>query len=179
MLNKLLRYDATTGKLFWKWRHPSVFDGCEIKTKSWNNRFAGKEALTALEAYGYKHGHILKIKLKAHRVVWAMLHGCWPVGEIDHINGNPADNRIGNLRDVSHSDNLKNRKISKNNTSGVVGVYWRKDRMKWRACIEANGVQMHLGTFDTRDEAVEARRKAQSKFGFHSNHGRPQNFTLA
>ena len=59
MLNKLLRYDAETGKLFWKERHPSFFEGCEIKSKRWNNRFSGKEALTAIETYGYKHGHIL------------------------------------------------------------------------------------------------------------------------
>lgn len=174
ILNKLLRYDAETGRLFWKWRDASFFDGDKIKAKSWNNRFSGKEALTALEVYGYRHGHVCGMKLKAHRVVWAMVHGAWPDGCIDHINGDPSDNRISNLRSVTHAENSRNRALSKNNTSGIVGVYWRGDRNVWKACIEIDGTQIHLGNFLEKSDAISARRKAERDAGFHPNHGRPR-----
>lgn len=81
---------------------------------------------------------------------------------IDHINGNTLDNRKSNLRVCSNADNLKNRvKLPKNNTSGVIGIYFRKDRNKWCAELKSNGITYRFGSFDTKEEAIEARLKGE------------------
>ena len=79
----------------------------------------------------------------------------------DHINRNTFDNRKSNLRKASVEENARNHTIRKDNTSGVTGVYWRKDKGKWQAGIGLNGKTKHLGVFDTYEEAVEARIKAE------------------
>lgn len=84
--------------------------------------------------------------------------------EIDHINGKPNDNRKENLRKVTHEQNMKNVKIANNNTSGYKGVYYNKRERKWKAMININNKQIHLGTFMTKEEAVEARMKAENEY---------------
>lgn len=76
---------------------------------------------------------------------------------IDHINGNPLDNRRANLRLVSNQQNIMNCGLSKNNSSGATGVSFRKDRNKWRAYIMLNRKQISLGMYDTFEEAYQAR----------------------
>lgn len=83
--------------------------------------------------------------------------------EVDHINGNPSDNRKVNLRVVSHLDNMKNRKMNANNTSGVTGVS-QQDNGKWIARIAVNKKAIWLGTFETKEEAVAVRRAAEEKY---------------
>ncbi len=62
--------------------------------------------------------------IKSHRLAWLYTYGCWPTNEIDHINGDPADNRIENLRDVSHEHNTQNtRRPRIDNASGFLGVH--------------------------------------------------------
>lgn len=138
--------------------------------KAWNSNFADKPALTAFDKYGYKRGAVLGVQVKAHRVIFAMYHGYWPT-EIDHINHNRSDNKISNLRNVSRQQNCRNLSISKNNTSGVIGVYWTKARNIWRAQINTNGKHIHLGYFEDKIDAIAARKEAESKYGFHKNHG--------
>ena len=171
LLRQLLRYEPETGKLFWKLR--DVPEG-NLHIHSWNARLAGKEALTAKDSRGYFHGTILYSSLRAHRVIWAMHHGEWPKGEIDHINHDKTDNRADNLRVVSHKQNLRNRSLHKNSSSGFTGVVWHKSRGKWRAQIGVNGVTKYLGLFETIDDAIAARKAADSKHGFHENHGGSQ-----
>lgn len=101
--------------------------------------------------------------LRAHRIIYAIVHGEMP-GEIDHIDGNPMNNRIENLRDVSHSVNMHNSKKSKDNTSGFPGVYWHSQHQKWYACIRADGRLIHIGYFDDFDEAVQARKLAKIRY---------------
>ena len=84
--------------------------------------------------------------------------------EIDHINGNPWDNRLCNLRFVTHSQNIQNEKLLRSNTTGHKGVYWNKLEKKWKAAITASGNVIHLGTFYTYDEAVIARENAEKKY---------------
>lgn len=109
----------------------------------------------------------------AHRIIWTMIHGLIPDGlVIDHINHNASDNRIGNLRLVHRIDNQRNMKKNIKNTSGVVGVGWYKNYQKWTATIQVRGKAVKLGYFASFDDAVEARRKANIKYGFHPNHGR-------
>lgn len=99
----------------------------------------------------------------AHQLVWESVNGRVPMGlEIDHINGDPADNRLINLRLVTHSQNMQNtHKVSrKNKTSGVKGVHWDKNRGQWRSHITLNGKQKFIGRFDSIADAKEAYNRA-------------------
>lgn len=80
--------------------------------------------------------------------------------EVDHINRNPFDNRQENLRCVTHRVNCAN----KSNNTRFPGVCYRKDRMKWLAYVEVKGKRIHLGMFNTQDEAVKVRSSCNSEF---------------
>lgn len=84
--------------------------------------------------------------------------------EPDHINGDPWDNRKENLRASIHEQNMKNCKIYKNNTSGHKGVYFSKRENKWKASININKKQVHLGTFVNYSDAVLCREIAERKY---------------
>lgn len=107
---------------------------------------------------------------KAHRLIWMYVNGEWP-NQIDHINGVRTDNRICNLRNITHLENMKNQRIYKNNKSGVMGVYWDKDAGKWRACIRIAKKLYNLGYFKDLELAKELREFAAKECGFHENHG--------
>jgi HNH endonuclease/AP2 domain len=163
LLRQLIRLDERTGKLFWLARKfPS----------SWNTRLAGKEAFLADNGNGYKVGTIFNKKYYAHRVAWAVAHGEWPNGHIDHINHDRSDNRIANLRVVTHAENSKNQSLRSSNTSGVTGVSFAKAKSKWIASICRNGKQVSLGYFDNLADASHARQLAARNAGYHENHGR-------
>ena len=170
-LRKLLDYDPETGFFTWKPRPVDMFSKPMIQ-KSWNTRFAGKRAFPTTNSDGYHQGSVDGPLLKAHRIAWAMYHGSWPEGQIDHINGDRTDNRIVNLRDIPPLENHKNRKLAKNNPSGIIGVYWRKEQNCWMAKIGLNNKIVHLGYFANLSDAIEARKKAERMLGFHPNHGR-------
>lgn len=93
-----------------------------------------------------------------HRLVWLWHHGYLPTKLIDHINGDPSDNRIENLREATYAENQQNRGKQKNNTSGYKGVTKKGNR--WMAQIRINGEKIYLGTFDTAYEAHLAYEKA-------------------
>jgi len=84
--------------------------------------------------------------------------------QTDHINGNKLDNRRFNLRFATNSQNQMNKLPAKNNTSGVVGVRWKKQAKKWIALIIKNKKRIHLGYFNTKKEAVLARKKAEKLY---------------
>lgn len=107
----------------------------------------------------------------AHRLAWLYMTGEMPDGEIDHINHIKTDNRAINLRVVTHKENGRNTSKPSNNTSGVVGVHWRKDRSKWQCHIKVDGKKLNLGCFSCLDEATKVRKEAEVKYGFHENHG--------
>ena len=108
---------------------------------------------------------------KAHRVIWKMTYGSEPE-VIDHIDGNAANNRLGNLRNVSHAVNMRNASIRMDNKSGVPGVHFDKSRKRYLAYVDIDGKRKNIGRFNTLEEAAEARRAAAQDF-FHENHGRP------
>jgi len=103
-------------------------------------------------------------------LIWAMVNGEWPDGEIDHINGDRSDNRISNLRVVTHRENAMNRSRRSDNASGVTGVH--KCGSKWRATIKTSDGYKCLGLHSTIEDAARVRYLAERAHGYHANHGR-------
>lgn len=169
-LRQLLSYNPETGELVWLTRDESWFKKA-ADAKGWNKKYAGTKAFQTLH-YGYLHGHIFKKHYFAHRVAWAIHYGSWPTGQIDHVNGLRSDNRIANLRDVSHSDNQKNAKLRHDNKAGMPGIDWKKHVSSWRVRVSREGKRHLVGYFKNLDEAVAARKMAQSSAAYHTNHGR-------
>lgn len=160
-LRELLSYDPETG----------VFSHQKKRT---GVPYAGMKAGYVNESRGIPYERI-KVDGKAyktHRLAWLYVHGKFPDGEIDHINGNTLDNRICNLRDVTRQDNCKNRTKRSDNKSGVNGVVWYPPSQKWQASIAHDKKTIHLGYFSDIECAKKARKEAEAKYGYHSNHGR-------
>lgn len=169
-LRQLLDYDPETGALTWRERGVEWFkDGKRQKARDfaarWNSAYAGKPALNA-RGSGYLCGTLLGRRASAHRVIWKLVTGS-DADVIDHMNGDGTDNRLMNLRNVSHTLNMRNTKARPNNTSGIVGVE-RHRKTRWVAKIS----NAHLGVFDCIGQAIRARRAAERAHGFHENHGR-------
>lgn len=170
-LSELVSYDALTGIMAWKPR-PLKYCGTPKKQDAMNKRILGKMAFNSKHAQGYLHGSVCGEHILAHRAAWALHYGEWPDGLIDHINGDRTDNRIENLRCVCDTGNAKNSSLRSDNTSGSVGIYWIERTKRWRARIYVNGAPVHLGYFETKDDAIAARKKAEAENGYHPNHGR-------
>jgi hypothetical protein len=95
----------------------------------------------------------------AARVAFAYVHGVWPEGQVDHINGDHTDNRIGNLRVLTNAQNAQNRRRAReDNSTGYLGVSFdkRKVARPYRARIMVNDRMVSLGYFDTAEEAHSA-----------------------
>ena len=101
-------------------------------------------------------------KWSVHRLIYLIHYGEF-YGNLDHIDGNSRNNKIGNLRMASYSENNINRKTPKSNTSGFKGVYFCKQTSKWRSSISSNGNRLRLGRFDNLEDAVNAYEKAAEK----------------
>lgn len=167
----MVSYNPETGSMVWLHK-----PDCSKDSSRWNSRYAGKECGT-LDDKGYRRilfrfdkGQAFKIR--AHRLAWFIAHGVMPSHEIDHINQNKADNRLSNLRDVPRTLNQRNGTRKSNNTSGVPGVTWHKQSLKW--CAQANvlGVHYHVGSFNDLSEAESAVKEFRANHGFTENHGR-------
>jgi hypothetical protein len=162
-LRELLDHNPDTGEMHWKARPARLFKADHWQ-RTWNTRQAGKRAFT-VSHQGYRRGMIFRRMYLEHIVAWAMHYGQWPSGQIDHINGIRDDNRISNLREATRTENCRNARMKSNNTSGVTGVVPHKGR--WRAYIN-----LHLGIFETIEEAEAARKAAERELGgYHPNHG--------
>jgi hypothetical protein len=176
-LEELLEYDSKTGKLFWKHRDEKWFMPGEKASSPanvayrWNCKKAGKEAFIYINKKGYLKGKIFGKTLLAHRVIYFIHHGYWP-DQVDHIDGNPSNNLIDNLRSVNQVENGRNQKLSSANTSGVPGVSFQKQKNKWRVCIKVLGKVIFLGYYVDKNKAIAARKQAEVIYGFHKNHGR-------
>lgn len=156
-LKELYNYNPSTGVFRIK------------KPKFYSHRFG---IVGSLRGDNYVQFGVKNSVYLAHILAWIYMTGEKPKGEIDHINGLRSDNRFCNLRDVPISVNSKNKKTPKHNTSGHIGVFWHKRMNKWYAKIGHDSKQIHLGYFDSIDEAVKARKCAEKEYSYHSNHGR-------
>lgn len=170
----LLDYDLATGVFTWKERDRSFFTR-DNQWRNWNARYPGTVA-GSVGRKGYRTIAVLDSLHKAHRLAWLYVYGEWPSDQIDHINGDPDDNRIRNLRLVTNAENSRNTTIPKNNSTGRIGVspYFFNGRSKYLARIRVAGKLKHLGYFETVEEASAARQRAEEEYGFHPNHGRPK-----
>lgn len=153
-LRRLISYDPETGEL--------------RRLVTMGNRAAG-QITGSVEPKGYLKVSVGKLRMKAHVIAWAIHYGQWPELQIDHINNNPADNRIENLRLATNQQNCANKGLYRNNTSGIKGVSLRSNG-KWQAGIKVNYVRIHLGSFNTKEAAAEAyRQAAEATFGQFAN----------
>lgn len=164
-LRELIEYDPATGAMLWRQRDEHHMPDLRARA-SWNARYAGKPVSSYRNEWGYNVFSVGSRKFQAHRVAWAIHYGEWPEDQIDHINRDPADNRIDNLRSVSLAENLRNKGSYRNNTSGYKGVTWHKSSGKWMAQLKVSGRNIHLGLFDDPAEAHAAyTRRVEQEFG--------------
>lgn len=113
---------------------------------------------------GYRRLSLDSKRFLAHRCAWLYVHSEWPQGEIDHINGDPGDNRIENLRVVETQTNAENkRRPRKDNRSGFLGVQFHRQNKNWVAKIQHNRKTIHIGSFATPEMAHEAYLSAKRK----------------
>lgn len=159
---KLFTYDRETGVLYWRIRDRNTI----------------RHKYVAGSINGGKKGGYLRVRIKGktyqgHRIIMMLCFGHIPENaEIDHINHVRDDNRLVNLRFVTREENLKNRSVSSNSTTGITGVYFNKSQNKFIAQIKVNNLWHYLGCYTTLEEAAAARAEANLKFNFHANHGK-------
>ena len=120
--------------------------------------FKGKSVCKAAD--GYSGMRISGKMVLVHRVIANACEG----DVVDHINRNKKDNRIKNLRKTDKSENAFNSKLRSNNKSGVTGVRFRQDTKRWTAEIKKDYKKISLGCFATKEEAVQARKKAEVEY---------------
>lgn len=153
-LREVLSYDSDTGVFVWRVQRGKARVGSVAKT---------------LNSSGYLKIGIDGCEYLSHRLAWLYVYGQMPENEIDHINGARLDNRIANLRSVTAYLNSRNAARYSNNTTGVNGV--SKYKGKYRAYIEGTTRRICLGVFLTVEEAADARKNANVKYGYTSRHG--------
>lgn len=145
VLQELFNYNPETGEVTW--------------AKCCSNAAPIGKPVRSKTSAGYISVRLNKRTYQLHRVIWKLYYGEEPHGKvIDHINRNKTDNRISNLRLVGHDVNCLNRRVQRNNTSGAVGVYKDKDGKYQVECRNK-----YIGRFDTFEEAVEVRRRAEAE----------------
>jgi len=113
-----------------------------------------------IDSRGYNRITIQGRKYSAHRLAWLYTHGVWP-SEIDHIDRNPSNNVLTNLREVTSSVNCHNRGLASDNTSGTKGVTWHKNNKCWEVRLMLEGKRQCLGCFKDKDEAIKIRKDAE------------------
>lgn len=138
-----------------------------VMVRRWDGR-----NVYAIQSSGYYAVAILGGQFLAHRVIWKYVYGVEAEWHIDHINGDRHDNRISNLRLAVGVGNFLNKKLTVQNKSGLKGACWCNRRKKWRANIKVGQKQVHLGQFDTKEEAHAAYVEAAKKYhGAFANDG--------
>lgn len=162
-LREVVTYDETSPScLRWLDRprhHFNTNRGFLISKTVYTGQPAGKGG-------GVPNRHmIIKInqeRFVVSRVVYAIIHGIDPGAlEIDHIDGNTLNNRVDNLRLATRQENARNKAKPANNTSGRIGVTWCDRTSKWMAQICHNQVNLFLGRYDNKKDAIAAREKAE------------------
>lgn len=153
-LKELLSYDPETGIFIW--------------LQSPRNNVASGSVAGSIDKKGYVRISYKRNIYLAHRLAWFFVYGKWPKKELDHINKNPTDNRIENLRDVTRKQNMENKRLYKSSKTGFSGVTWHSRDKKWNVRIGHYGKRISLGYFDNLNDAINARLKAQKEIFTHN-----------
>ena len=150
-VKNIFRYE--NGVLYWK--------------KPTSTRIKSGSKAGCINSNGYMRMGLNGKDIYNHQVIFLYFNGYIP-DNIDHIDGNPLNNNIENLRECNQTQNLYNKSMQINNTSGVKGVHWRKDTKKWVAKIQVKGKCIVLGNFLDLEFAElvinEARKLYHGKF---------------
>ena len=155
ILKKYLIYDPETGVFKWKIARQRIKVG---------------DVAGTLRSDGYIQIKLFNKLYLAHRLAWLYVNGEFPEDSMDHINGIKNDNRVANLRAVTHTENMRNRSLQSSNTSGHTGVYWYKEKKekKWRVRVK----NIDYGYFKYKQDAIKKSKEVYKELGFHKNHGR-------
>ena len=172
-LDECFLYDKSTGELIWK-KRPRHHYSNNGTYQAFINNYAGKKA--GRESKGrypptYRRVVLKTYSFMVHRIIWKMVYDEWP-DQIDHINGDGLDNRLKNLRSVTHGENCKNKRMMSTNKTGINGVSLDKKSGKWDARIRHDGKNEYLGQHECFFEACCIRKSTENKYGYHPNHGR-------
>jgi len=160
-LKRLISYDPDTGVFKWRINRSN-------KVKAWH--VAGTTQLMNNKKK-YMRIKIHNRKYFSHRLAHLYITGEWPKDQMDHINGDGTNNKWCNLRAVNISENMHNYRMPVTNTSGIVGVSRDIQANRWSAYIHINNKQIKIGRFVSIFDAVCARKNAELRYGFHTNHG--------
>lgn len=172
VLKELLRYDPETGFFRWRERDVNWFVD-KPHCRSFNTRWAGKKAGVRATFNGYSRIEIgiLGVKYKAHRLAFLYVYGRWPT-EILHYDQDGTNNKLSNLSEGTHADNMRNLKKPITNTSGVMGVQSHGPCGRWRVRFRHNGRFVEGGRlFTSFREAVLRLSELRVQYGCHPNHG--------
>lgn len=143
-----LKYDPKSGEFRWR--------------ETRNGRALKGALAGVIHPNGYHYIRIGARSYMGHRLAWLLHYGEWPVGDLDHRNGKPADNRIGNLRPATDRTNARNRGLRKDNLVGLKGV--TETAHGWRARIRVDGRLLHLGYHASKNLAHAAYCRAARKY---------------
>jgi HNH endonuclease len=164
-LRECFRLDAS-GAPVWRERPRKHFATNQAWPR-WNTLYAGKVA--GVPVHGYAQIEVTfegKVRrLLSHRVAFALAHGRWPAEQVDHRDRDKSNGSLDNLREATHSQNIQNSRLYSTNKTGVKGVCWNARQRKWWAYIwdgGRGGHQRHLGFFTEFEDAVAARRAAET-----------------
>lgn len=141
-----LVYDPASGKLFRKLKKSLKEVGCLNKK------------------LGYKVVRVGNTLYYSHRLAWILYYGEWPVGCIDHIDGDKLNNSLSNLRQATSQENMRNLKKRCNTSSIYKGVTWCKRKKKWKAQIRFDDKNLHLGYFLEEEGAAKHYNEVVYKF---------------
>lgn len=146
LVKELFRYDD--GNLYWKVCRQNIRIG---------------DCVGCLNNTGYMRTKINGKNYLVHRIIYLWHHGVLP-NILDHINGNPIDNRIENLREATNRQNQYNSKLRRDNTSGIKGVNWKKSSQKWQVRVRIGTTRKTIGAFKDLELAELVSIEAQHKY---------------
>lgn len=126
------------------------------------------------DSYGYSRIKVGSRPYKAHALAVLFMTGALPVGVVDHINGDPADNRWANLRVCNQSANLRNTALRSDNRTGLHGVHWDSSMSRWVATIRESDGRRTRKNFSVFFDAVAWRKAKEIQYGYAEAHGRTE-----
>ncbi len=148
-LREILHYDPEAGTFTW------------LKSNS-TKGLIGKRAGYVDAHQGYRRVNLGGKCYREQRLAWFYMKGEWPIGDVDHIDGNKSDNRWINLRQATRSQNMCNKGVRCDSKSGLKGISSSKKR--WTASIQVNGKLIYLGSCATPEEAHRLYGDAAQKY---------------